>query len=78
MSPILASPDARVLDLCCGTGDVLLALAGPRGVRTVLGSDFCHPMLVEAQRKIACTSDSRIRCLRPTRWRCRCAMARWT
>jgi demethylmenaquinone methyltransferase/2-methoxy-6-polyprenyl-1,4-benzoquinol methylase len=39
-----------VLDLCCGTGDVLLALED-RGAWT-LGSDFCHPMLVEAQRKI--------------------------
>jgi demethylmenaquinone methyltransferase/2-methoxy-6-polyprenyl-1,4-benzoquinol methylase len=49
---ILARPDARVLDLCCGTGDVLLALE-KRGGKPVLGSDFCHPMLVEANRKIA-------------------------
>jgi demethylmenaquinone methyltransferase/2-methoxy-6-polyprenyl-1,4-benzoquinol methylase len=42
-------PGARVLDLCCGTGDVLLALEG-RGA-WILGSDFCHPMLLEAQRK---------------------------
>jgi demethylmenaquinone methyltransferase/2-methoxy-6-polyprenyl-1,4-benzoquinol methylase len=41
-----------VLDLCCGTGDVLLALED-RGGRPVLGSDFCHPMLVEANHKIA-------------------------
>jgi demethylmenaquinone methyltransferase/2-methoxy-6-polyprenyl-1,4-benzoquinol methylase len=54
------SPDARrVLDLCCGTGDVLLALEKRAGTndgtpRThVLGSDFCHPMLVEARRKIS-------------------------
>jgi demethylmenaquinone methyltransferase/2-methoxy-6-polyprenyl-1,4-benzoquinol methylase len=40
-------PHARVLDLCCGTGDLLLALKGG----LVLGSDFCHPMLLEAQRK---------------------------
>ena len=26
VAEILARPDARVLDLCCGTGDVLLAL----------------------------------------------------
>jgi demethylmenaquinone methyltransferase / 2-methoxy-6-polyprenyl-1,4-benzoquinol methylase len=44
---ILARPDAQVLDLCCGTGDLLLALKG----RAVLGSDFCHPMLLEARRK---------------------------
>src|SRR5580658_5778580 len=40
-------PHARVLDLCCGTGDLLLALKGG----LVLGCDFCHPMLLEAQRK---------------------------
>lgn len=49
---VLARPDARVLDLCCGTGDVLLALEARAG-RPVLGSDFCHPMLVAAQRKVA-------------------------
>ncbi len=42
-------PGARVLDLCCGTGDVLLALE-KHGGRS-LGSDFCHPMLLEAQQK---------------------------
>lgn len=41
---------ARVLDLCCGTGDLMLALERRRGA-AVLGADFCHPMLVEAQRK---------------------------
>jgi demethylmenaquinone methyltransferase / 2-methoxy-6-polyprenyl-1,4-benzoquinol methylase len=52
VAPILSRPGARVLDLCCGTGDVLLALEARRG-SPVLGSDFCHPMLVEAKRKIA-------------------------
>src|ERR1700676_386409 len=47
----LKRPDARVLDLCCGTGDVLLAMEQRRGSH-VLGSDFCHPMLVEARHKI--------------------------
>lgn len=46
---ILKRPDAVALDLCCGTGDVLVALEN-RGAR-VLGSDFCHPMLVECRRK---------------------------
>ncbi len=52
VADILRRPDARILDLCCGTGDVLLALE-ERGGKPVLGSDFCHPMLVEANRKIA-------------------------
>lgn len=48
---ILRDPQARILDLCCGTGDLLLALERERGAG-VLGSDFCHPMLVEARGKI--------------------------
>jgi len=48
---ILERPEARVLDICCGTGDLVLGLA-KRG-RPVLGSDFCHPMLVAANTKIA-------------------------
>ena len=48
---ILLRPEARVLDICCGTGDLVLALA--KQGRRVLGSDFCHPMLVAAHAKIA-------------------------
>ena len=43
-------PDARVLDLCCGTGDLLVALEKDRSA-PVLGSDFCHPMLIGAAAK---------------------------
>ncbi|MGO9009524.1 MAG: bifunctional demethylmenaquinone methyltransferase/2-methoxy-6-polyprenyl-1,4-benzoquinol methylase UbiE [Bryobacteraceae bacterium] len=47
---ILERPEARVLDICCGTGDLALALAhARRGL--VLGSDFCHPMLLGARQK---------------------------
>jgi demethylmenaquinone methyltransferase/2-methoxy-6-polyprenyl-1,4-benzoquinol methylase len=52
VSHILDRPDARVLDICCGTGDLVLALDDGSRAR-VIGSDFCHPMLVEAERKIA-------------------------
>jgi demethylmenaquinone methyltransferase/2-methoxy-6-polyprenyl-1,4-benzoquinol methylase len=48
--PILKRPDARVLDICCGTADLALALARHHAV---LGSDFSHPMLRIANRKIA-------------------------
>jgi demethylmenaquinone methyltransferase/2-methoxy-6-polyprenyl-1,4-benzoquinol methylase len=56
---ILDRPDARVLDLCCGSGDLMLGLAARRG-GVVMGSDFCHPMLHEARRKI---ERRRARCL---------------
>ncbi len=48
---ILERPAARVLDLCCGTGDLLLALQA-KSAQPVMGSDFCHPMLTAAQGKI--------------------------
>lgn len=52
VAPILEQSDCRVLDLCCGTGDALLELQAA-SKSTVLGGDFCHPMLVTARRKIA-------------------------
>jgi demethylmenaquinone methyltransferase/2-methoxy-6-polyprenyl-1,4-benzoquinol methylase len=49
---ILRRPDARVVDLCCGTGDLTLALhAEAHETAQIRGSDFCHPMLVAAGRK---------------------------
>lgn len=55
--PWLERPGARVLDLCCGTGDLLAALARVgrcAGRRDVLlaGCDFCRPMLLLARRKL--------------------------
>jgi demethylmenaquinone methyltransferase/2-methoxy-6-polyprenyl-1,4-benzoquinol methylase len=55
---ILARPDARVLDLCCGTGDLALALAREAtrtegGGAEILGADFVFPMLVRAREKSA-------------------------
>ena len=49
---VLARPDARVLDLCCGTGDVLLGLEDRREIN-IFGSDFSHAMLVAARKKVA-------------------------
>ena len=46
---ILERPDARVLDICCGTGDLALGLARHKGI---LATDFSHPMLMHAKRKI--------------------------
>jgi len=52
-TPILSHADARVIDLCCGTGDMTLALrrrAGKTGA-TILGADFSHAMLQRAAQK---------------------------
>src|SRR5260370_32374435 len=51
VAQILQRPAARALDLCCGTGDLLIALKSKSASR-VMGSDFCHPMLTAAQEKI--------------------------
>jgi demethylmenaquinone methyltransferase/2-methoxy-6-polyprenyl-1,4-benzoquinol methylase len=48
---ILRRPEARALDLCCGTGDLLIALESTRGA-ACFGSDFCHPMLTAAGSKL--------------------------
>src|SRR6267378_4385276 len=52
LRPILARPDALVLDLCCGTGDLALSLARAGSAR-VVGADFAHTMLVRAKEKSA-------------------------
>jgi demethylmenaquinone methyltransferase/2-methoxy-6-polyprenyl-1,4-benzoquinol methylase len=46
----LLSPDAQVLDVACGTGDLSIALFENLGAR-VIGVDFCRPMLERAARK---------------------------
>lgn len=52
---ILARPDAKVLDLCCGTGELTLALRRHAGSPppTIVGADFSHPMLERAHRKFS-------------------------
>ncbi len=53
--PILLQPDARILDICCGTGDMTMALLNHRPVqsRPVLAADFAHQMLARGARKFA-------------------------
>ncbi len=50
---ILAQPDSRVLDLCCGTGDMTFALGKQAGNANsqILGADFSHAMLQRARSK---------------------------
>jgi demethylmenaquinone methyltransferase / 2-methoxy-6-polyprenyl-1,4-benzoquinol methylase len=50
LRPILQRRDARVLDLCCGTGDLAFALARS-GPAQVVGADFSHAMLRLANAK---------------------------
>lgn len=50
LQPVLERKEAKILDLCCGTGDVLIDLQ-QGSATSILGADFCHPMLVAAHRK---------------------------
>jgi demethylmenaquinone methyltransferase/2-methoxy-6-polyprenyl-1,4-benzoquinol methylase len=44
---VLARPDAAILDICCGTGDLTMALLKlrPRGACPILAGDFAPAML---------------------------------
>lgn len=47
------SPDAKVLDVCSGTGDLAIAYSKMlNGRGNVIGSDFCHEMLKYGESKI--------------------------
>lgn len=52
---VLIRPGARLLDLCCGTGDMSFALLreakNKGGLPLVLGADFSHAMLQRAKTK---------------------------
>ena len=50
---ILKRPESRVLDLCCGTGDMTFALRRrvPSAATQILGVDFSHAMLQRATAK---------------------------
>ncbi len=57
---VLRRPEARVLDVCCGTGDLAFALDRARSAALgspqtaaapVAGSDFAEPMLARAREK---------------------------
>jgi demethylmenaquinone methyltransferase / 2-methoxy-6-polyprenyl-1,4-benzoquinol methylase len=50
LAPILQRPDATVLDLCCGTGDLAFALQRKAKAK-IIGADFSHTMLVRAREK---------------------------
>lgn len=50
---VIARSDGRLLDLCCGTGDMTFALRRQAGKSSpqILGADFSHAMLQRAKAK---------------------------
>jgi demethylmenaquinone methyltransferase/2-methoxy-6-polyprenyl-1,4-benzoquinol methylase len=50
IEPVLLSPIAQILDVACGTGDVAIEL-NRNSAATVIGTDFCRPMLTIAKQK---------------------------
>lgn len=49
---VLNRPDAQVLDLCCGTGDMAFALLRQSKSKAwIFGADFSHAMLQRAREK---------------------------
>ena len=54
---LLNRPDALVLDLCCGTGDLAFSLARS-GKARIIGADFAHTMLVRANQKSAALAST--------------------
>jgi len=53
--PVLSNPDAAILDICCGTGDMTMALLKrrPAGARPVLAADFARGMLSRGAQKFS-------------------------
>jgi demethylmenaquinone methyltransferase / 2-methoxy-6-polyprenyl-1,4-benzoquinol methylase len=52
---VLADPEAAVLDICCGTGDMTMALLKhrPKEARPILAADFARAMLSRGAKKFA-------------------------
>jgi demethylmenaquinone methyltransferase/2-methoxy-6-polyprenyl-1,4-benzoquinol methylase len=50
LAHVLARPDALILDVACGTGDLSIELKRDAAA-TVIGTDFCRPMLDIADAK---------------------------
>jgi demethylmenaquinone methyltransferase/2-methoxy-6-polyprenyl-1,4-benzoquinol methylase len=50
---VLSRPEAQVLDICCGTGDMTMALLKrrPHGAEPILAADFSRNMLARGARK---------------------------
>ncbi|HTB97177.1 MAG TPA: ubiquinone/menaquinone biosynthesis methyltransferase [Terracidiphilus sp.] len=62
---ILTNPDATVLDICCGTGDMTLALLKyrPLGAKPILAADFARSMLTRGEAKFAQLSEGKAKAI---------------
>jgi demethylmenaquinone methyltransferase/2-methoxy-6-polyprenyl-1,4-benzoquinol methylase len=58
---VLADPNAAVLDICCGTGDLTMALLKhrPPAARPILAADFAHGMLHRGAQKFGESKPNR-------------------
>jgi demethylmenaquinone methyltransferase / 2-methoxy-6-polyprenyl-1,4-benzoquinol methylase len=65
--PVRVVHETAVLDLCCGTGDLAIAL-NLRYWAHVVGVDFAHSMLVRARKKSARLHSKSLVRLRPIRY----------
>lgn len=50
LEKVLSNPNALILDVACGTGDLSIELQ-QNGEAKVIGTDFCRPMLAIAKEK---------------------------
>ena len=53
--PVLADTNAAILDICCGTGDMTMALLKrrPMNARPILAADFSRGMLMRGRQKFS-------------------------
>ena len=51
IAELQAADDARLIDLCCGTGDLVFHLLRTKPAVSVTGADFCAPMLAGARER---------------------------
>jgi demethylmenaquinone methyltransferase/2-methoxy-6-polyprenyl-1,4-benzoquinol methylase len=51
IAELCAPDDGRLLDLCCGTGDLVFHLLRNKSGTAVTGADFCAPMLDGARER---------------------------
>ena len=58
---VLSDPNSAILDICCGTGDLTMALLKhrPQNARPIVGADFSHGMLQRGALKFGANRPNR-------------------